>query len=211
MASSEPAGEWPLPAVVAASPQREPVVASDHDRERFEAEVIGQLNALLHFALRLTRHRPDAEDLVSDTVLRALNRWRQYQLGTNVRAWLFTILFRLFMSGRRRAGARTVELVDDAHYWSPGLPVSHADPERSFYDSQLDGEIARALDDLPDHYRIAVVLSDLQDLPYADIAGMLGIAEGTVKSRIFRARRMLQLRLARYAAEMGYCRTPAAA
>jgi RNA polymerase sigma-70 factor (ECF subfamily) len=183
----------------------------DHDRERFEAEVIGQLDALLHFALRFTCNRPDAEDLVSDTVLRALSRWRQYQLGTNVRAWLFTILFRLFMGRRRRERACVVELVEGENDWSSDLPVSHADPERSFYDSQLDGEIARALDDLPGHYRIAVVLSDLHDLPYGQIAELLGIAEGTVKSRLFRARRMLQTRLAGYAAEMGYGRAPAAA
>jgi len=183
----------------------------DHDRERFEAEVIGQLDALLHFALRFTYNRPDAEDLVSDTVLRALSRWRQYQLGTNVRAWLFTILFRLFVGQRRRERACVVELVEGENDWSSDLLVSHADPERSFYDSQLDGEIARALDDLPGHYRIAVVLSDLHDLPYGQIAELLGIAEGTVKSRLFRARRMLQTRLAGYAAEMGYGRAPAAA
>lgn len=211
MATSAPAGGWPRPALVSAASETVAVVASDPNRERFEAEVIGQLDALLHFALRLTRHRADAEDLVSDTVLRALDRWWQYQLGTNMRAWLCTILFRLFMSGRRRAGARTVELIDGVHYESPDLPVSSTDPERDFYDSQLDGEIARALDDLPVHYRIAVILSDLHDVPYGEIAAVLGIAEGTVKSRIFRARRMLQLRLGRYAAEMGYGRTPAAA
>jgi RNA polymerase sigma-70 factor (ECF subfamily) len=189
----------------------EAMVTPDHDRERFEAEVTDQLDALLQFALRLTQDRPDAEDLVSDTVLRALDRWRQYQLGTNVRAWLSTILYRLFLSQRRRVGACVVELVEGENDWSPDMPVWNADPEGGFYDSQLDAKIARALDDLPGHYRTAVVLSDLHDLQYGEIAVRLRIAEGTVKSRIFRARRMLQTRLAGYAAEMGYGSAPAAA
>jgi RNA polymerase sigma-70 factor, ECF subfamily len=160
--------------------------------------------------LKLTHDRPDAEDLVSDTLLRALDRWRQYQLGTNLRAWLCTILFRLFVGRRCRVGASTVELVEGQNGWSPEMPVSTMDPERNFYHSQLDGEIARALDDLPGHYRIAVVLRDLHDLLYGEIAVLLGIAVGTVKSRLFRARRMLQIRLAGYATEMGYSRAAAA-
>ena len=195
MLSSQPAGVWPLPG----SPK-----ASNLDRERFEHEVVAQRDALLRFALRLTRDRADAEDLVSDTVLRALGRWGQYRLGTNMRAWLSTILFRLFIAQRRRARVQPAELIERGNDWSPSLPAASADPEQEFFDTHFDGEVACALDDLPAHYRTAVVLSDLQDVPYAEIATRLGIAEGTVKSRIFRARRILQLRLGRYAAELGY-------
>ena len=174
-------------------------------RDAFEREALGELDALRVFALRLTRVRADAEDLVSDTLTRALERWEQYRLGTNIRAWLCTILYHLFVSSRRRAAAHEVSMDDEAKARALEA-VGEPDPETSFYDSFLDDEIVRALDDLPDEYRAAVTLSDLQDLQYAEIARVLGIPEGTVKSRLFRGRRLLQRKLARYAMEMGYIR-----
>jgi RNA polymerase sigma-70 factor (ECF subfamily) len=185
-------------------------VADAPREERFEAEVVGQLDALLSFALRFTQARADAEDLVSDTILRALDRRQQYRLGTNVRAWLFTILYRLFAS-RWRAQRREVRLLDGEHDCLPGLWVGDADPEGRFYGSLIDETITRALDDLPGPYRTAVVLSDMHGLDYREIADLLGVPSGTVKSRIFRGRRTLRTKLAGYAAEMGYIPVPAAA
>ena len=174
-------------------------------RHAFEREALAELEALRVFALRLTRVRADAEDLVSDTMTRALERWEQYRLGTNIRAWLCTILYHLFVSSRRRVGSHEVSMDDETKARALEA-VGDADPETTFYDSFLDDEIVRALDDLPDEYRAAVTLSDLQDLQYAEIARVLGIPEGTVKSRLFRGRRLLQRKLARYAMEMGYIR-----
>jgi RNA polymerase sigma-70 factor (ECF subfamily) len=174
-------------------------------RVAFEREALGELDALRVFAFRLTRVRADAEDLVSDTLTRALERWEQYRLGTNIRAWLCTILYRLFVSARRRVGANEV-LIDDEANARALEAVGETDPETTFYDSFLDDEVVRALDDLPDEYRAAVTLSDLDDLQYAEIACVLGVPEGTVKSRLFRGRRLLQRKLARYAMEMGYVR-----
>ena len=162
------------------------------------------LDALYSFALKLTRAHDDAEDLVSDTVLRAFDRWEQYRLGSNVRAWLFTILYHTFVSRKRRVDAREVQLPEDADSWSPFEAVGEADPEGRFYDSFLDEEITRAIDALPADYRTAVVLSDVQGLRYAEIAEILGISEGTVKSRLFRGRRILQKKLVGYAVDMGY-------
>ncbi len=179
-------------------------------REAFEAEAITHLDALLCFALRFTHTRPDAEDLVSDTILRALDRWQQYQLGTNMRAWLFTILYRLFVS-RRRVQTREVQLVEGENDQSPHRSVEDADAEARFYDTLVDERITRALDDLPGQYRTAVVMSDLHGLGYDQIAKLLGTPTGTVKSRISRGRRTLRQKLAGYAAEMGYIPvTPAA-
>jgi RNA polymerase sigma-70 factor (ECF subfamily) len=173
-------------------------------RAQFEREALAHLDALYAFALKLARSRDDAEDLVSDTLLRAFERWDQYHLGTNIRAWLFTILYHVFVSRKRRIDAREVHAPDDSEGWSAFEAVGEIDPEGRFYDSFLDDEITRAIDALPDEYRAAVVLSDLHDLRYAEIAEILGVPEGTVKSRLFRGRRILQKKLVDYAIDMGY-------
>lgn len=173
-------------------------------RAQFEREALVHLDALYSFALKLARSRDDAEDLVSDTLLRALERWEQYHLGTNIRAWLFTILYHVFVSRKRRIDAREVQQPEDTEGWALFEAVGEADPEGKFYDSFLDDEITRAIRSLPEEYRSAVVLSDLQGLRYAEIANVLGVPEGTVKSRLFRGRRLLQRKLANYAVEMGY-------
>ncbi len=173
-------------------------------RATFEAEALVHLDALYSFALKLSRVSDDAEDLVSDTVLRAYECRDQYRLGTNIRAWLFTILFHMFVSRRRKIDAREVPEGDGEHGWSPRDVVGEADPEQTFYDSFLDDEIIAAIDTLPAEYRDAVVMSDIHEMKYAEIAGALGIPEGTVKSRLFRGRRILQEQLRGYAVEMGY-------
>ena len=173
-------------------------------RAQFEREALAHLDALYAFALKLARARDDAEDLVSDTLLRAFERWDQYRLGTNIRAWLFTILYHVFVSRKRRVDAREVHAPDNSEGWSAFEAVGEIDPEGRFYDSFIDDEITQAIDALPDEYRAAVVLSDLHDLRYAEIAEILGVPEGTVKSRLFRGRRILQKKLIDYAIDMGY-------
>ena len=181
--------------------------ASTDSRERramFEAEVLSQLDALFSFALKLSHARDEAEDLVSETVLRALERWEQYRLGTNARAWLFTILYHVFVSRRRRVTSRELPLPEEIDGWSGNEVVGDADPEGQFYNSFVDDEVTRAIDALPEEYRTAVVLSDVHGLRYAEIAEILGVPEGTVKSRLFRGRHTLQKKLVDYATEMGY-------
>ena len=173
-------------------------------RAQFEREAMVHLDALYSFALKLARSRDDAEDLVSDTFLRALERWEQYHLGTNIRAWLFTILYHVFVSRKRRIDAREVQQPEDTEGWAMFEAVGEADPEGRFYDSFLDEEVTSAIGALPEEYRAALVLSDLQGLRYAEIADMLGVPEGTVKSRLFRGRRLLQRKSANFAVEMGY-------
>jgi len=173
-------------------------------RARFDAEAMRHLDALYAFALKLTRARDEAEDLVSDTMLRAIQRWEQYRLGTNIRAWLFTILYHAFVSRKRRVDAREVQPLEDEDGRMVFEAVGETDPEGTFYNSFLDEEIVGAIQALPDEYRLAVVMSDLHGLKYAEIAGVLGVPEGTVKSRLFRGRRILQGQLRGYAEEMGY-------
>jgi RNA polymerase sigma-70 factor (ECF subfamily) len=205
-AGIEPARELLRPQVTA---PEQPLVATPDPtnraerRARFEREALVHLDALYSFARKLTRHPHDAEDLVSEAVLRAFNHWEQYELGTNVRAWLFTILYRAFVS-RKRIERREVALPEDEDGGSMFEAVGESDPEGKFYDSLVDEGIARAINALPEECRSAVVLSDVHGLRYAEIAEVLRVAEGTVKSRLFRGRRMLQRKLVRYAVEMGY-------
>jgi RNA polymerase sigma-70 factor, ECF subfamily len=175
-------------------------------RAQFEREALAQLDALYSFGLKLSRSRDDAEDLVHDTMLRAFERWEQYRLGTNIRAWLFTILYHAFVSKKRRIDAREVPQLDEPDGWTGYEAVGEADPEGTFYDSFLDEQIVEAITRLPDEYRAALVLSDLHGMRYAEIARILGVPEGTVKSRLFRGRRILQKSLCEYAVTMGYLR-----
>ncbi len=176
-------------------------------RAEFEREAMLHLDALYSFALKLSRSRDDAEDLVSDTMLRALERWEQYRLGTNIRAWLFTILYHLFVSRKRRIDAREVLAPDDSDGGAPFEPVGETDPEGAFYNSFIDEQVVAAIQALPGEYRSAVMLSDVQGMRYAEVAQVLGVPEGTVKSRLFRGRRILQKKLRGYATEMGYIRS----
>src|SRR5687768_17420139 len=198
----------PVTAPVAGGDAEVPLAPAPERRKQFEAEALVHLDALYSFALKLARSRDDAEDLVSDTLLRAFERWEQYRLGTNIRAWLFTILYHVFVSRKRRIDAREVQPSDESEGWSAFEAVGEVDPEGRFYDSFLDDEITRAIDALPDEYRSAVVLSDVHELRYAEIAQILGVPEGTVKSRLFRGRRILQKKLVTYAVEMGYIKLP---
>jgi len=153
--------------------------------ETFEAEVLPQLRPLFGMAYRLTGNAHDAEDLVQETMLRAYRAFDRYRPGTNARAWLFTILHRLRTDALRRKGRRpeTVELVDDG----PPVPPVH---EESLTSGRED--IVRALEGLPESFRAAVVLRDVEEFSYAEIAKILEIPVGTVMSRIHRGRALLR-------------------
>lgn len=181
-------------------------VAVEEARAAFEREATRQIEALRAFARKLTQSHADADDLVSDTMVRALERWSQYRLGTNIRGWLFTILYHQFVSGRRRAEARGTHRLERDDGALLHEAVGDPDPEGTFYDSFVDESVLGAIASLPVEYRDAVLLSDLHEMPYSEVARRLGIPEGTVKSRLFRGRRILKRALAGYAVEMGYIR-----
>ena len=174
-------------------------------RRAFEQEAVPHLDTVYRVALRFTGDPARAEDLVQDTMLKALRSWHQYQPGTNVRAWLLTILRNTFINDYRREKARgpTVD-VSQAENFSLFEEVGDRDPEGRFFDQIVDDEVLRAIDRLPEEFRETLVLSDVEGLPYQEIATITGVPVGTVKSRLFRARRALQSRLYDYAVEMGY-------
>jgi RNA polymerase sigma-70 factor (ECF subfamily) len=183
----------------------------------FAEEAVPCMDSVFRFALRLTAgHAEAAEDLVQETYLRAYRSWETYRPGTNCRSWLFTICRHAFLrhaeTQARNPGAQATELSPQAESFASVLyfdDVRAADPERAFYDSFVDAEVMAALDRLPSEFREAVVLADLEGLPYDEIAAVLRVPKGTVKSRIFRGRRLLQQELYEYAVTMGYVRPKA--
>ncbi len=175
--------------------------------EEFEREALVHLDTLFNVALRLTGNAADAEDLVQDTVTKAYRSWDKYQQGTNCRAWLVTIMRNTFINQFRRDSKRPIQVEFDAvQDVSIFETVQDRDPEGSFYRFIVDDEVKRAIQDLPEEFRIPVVLSDVEGLSYAEIAEILELPVGTVKSRLFRGRRRLQQKLYEYALEMGYIR-----
>ena len=163
-------------------------------RAEFETEALGYLNSLYGAALRLTRNASDAEDLVQDTYVKAFRSAKQFKAGTNLKAWLFTILHNSFRNQRRDSGRDPVEVDSERLEMSaPADPA--AGPEAQLLREALDADLQAALDELPEAFREAVWARDVDEFSYAEIAQMLGIPQGTVMSRISRGRRMLYDRL----------------
>jgi len=178
---------------------------SAEKRRQFEDEALVHLCTLYNVALRLTRDPAEAEDLVQETVLKAYRAWDRYERGTNCRAWLLTILRNTFINDFRKRSKRPDPVPFDAvEEVSVFGDVKDEDPEGSFFRHLVDDEVRRAIDELPEEFRLPVVLSDVEGLSYAEIAEVLELPVGTVKSRLFRGRRRLQRRLYEYAVEMGY-------
>jgi RNA polymerase sigma-70 factor (ECF subfamily) len=164
------------------------------ERRLFEAEALGHLNSLYGAALRLTRNAADAEDLVQDTYVKAFRSAKQFTPGTNLKAWLFTILHNTFRNQRRDSGRDPVDV--DTDQMERSAPVDPAEgPEAILLRGALDAELQSALNALPEAFREAVLARDVDEFSYAEIAKMLGIPAGTVMSRISRGRRMLYDRL----------------
>ena len=171
----------------------------------FDNEALPHLDTLYRVALRLTADPTLAEDLVQDTMLKAYRSWKQYRPGTNARGWLLTILRNTFINDYRRRKhepvAMDLEAVEPhAIYRS----VEDTDPEGTFFSQIVDAKVVEAIDALPTEFREVLSLSDIEGMSYAEIAETLKIPVGTVKSRLFRARRQLQARLYAHAVEMGY-------
>lgn len=168
------------------------------DPEAFRAEVLTFLEPLYGTAMRLTRNRTDAEDLVQDTMVKAFRFSDRFMPGTNLRAWLYTILHNTWRNRRRDAARGNVEVdserVEEAAAGAGG-PTAGETPERILMRATLDADLQAALDALPDAFRQAVWLRDVEEFSYAEIAAMLDVPIGTVMSRISRGRRLLFERL----------------
>ncbi len=170
----------------------------------FAQAALAHIDSLYGTALRLTRRAADAEDLVQDTYLKAFRSAHQFEAGTNLKAWLFTILHNTFRNVRRHDGRNPVDVDSEAVEQAVSAGPGAQSPEQILSRATLDVDLQGALDALPDAFRQAVWLRDVEELSYAEMAQVLDVPIGTVMSRISRGRRALSVGLqARRAASAG--------
>ncbi len=173
-------------------------------QQQFEQEALPHLDAVYRFALRLTGSPADAEDLVQETFLRAYRSWDHYTPGTAAKSWLFTICRNAFLRQRQQETRRTQVMQEAAPAETPlFMPAYQDDPEGSFFRGLVDETVLQHINEIPEEFREVVLLSDLEGLAYAEIAKVLDVPLGTVKSRLFRGRKLLQKVLYDYAREAG--------
>jgi RNA polymerase sigma-70 factor (ECF subfamily) len=163
--------------------------------EAFAAEALSHVDSLYGTALRLTRSKVDAEDLVQETYYKAFRAADRFQPGTNLKAWLFTILHNTHRNSRRDAARDPVAVDGDLVQFAAVRSGRGDSPEQILLRGSLDADLQEALDSLPQAFRQAVWLRDVEEFSYAEIAAMLDIPIGTVMSRISRGRRALYERL----------------
>ncbi len=179
-------------------------------RAEFEETALVHMPSLFSAAVRMTGNPRDAEDLVQDTVLKAFRFFHRYESGTNIKAWLFKILTNTFINSYRKKVRERDQLgiaESDSVLERGALPDAWGTlpgPEQVFFSNVMSDEVKRAIEDLPVDFRVAVMLRDLEDFSYQEIADMLDCPLGTVMSRLYRGRRMLQKRLLDYAVREGY-------
>jgi RNA polymerase sigma-70 factor (ECF subfamily) len=181
-------------------------------KEDFEAGVLAQLDSLYRTALRMTNNTQEAEDLVQETMLKAFRFAHTYQPGTNLRAWLFRILNTSAINRYRKQANHPIPTPlpegEDFYLYNRIRDLSGQEltqgADEEVLSQYLDEDVYQALNNLPPNFRMAVILADIEELSYKEIADVLQIPIGTVMSRISRARRQLQQSLWQYAQERGY-------
>ena len=179
----------------------------DHE-SRFAAEAIPYMSRLYPAALRLTRNHCDAEDLIQETFAKAYVKFHQFSPGTNLKAWLYTILVRTFYSTCRHRDRRVGEVLAAEIYDASDARDALSEPPRSAETEALENlgssTVMRALEELPESFRAAIYLADIEGYRYSEIAEMMGTPLGTVMSRIHRGRAMLRQKLRGHAPRAGH-------
>jgi RNA polymerase sigma-70 factor (ECF subfamily) len=186
------------------------VLESAADRTtRFERDALVFMDQLYSAALRYTKNPEDARDLVQDTYLKAFSSFHQFEEGTNLRAWLYRVLTTTFINTYRK-GQRQPQLSNgELEDWQVADAQSHTSDQGKSAEVEAlenlpDSDIKRALQEIPEDFRIAVYLADVEGFSYKEIADIVGVPPGTVMSRLHRGRKLLREKLATYAAELGY-------
>lgn len=177
-------------------------------QEDFEEEIIPHLDALYNFALRLTSDPNDAEDLVQDTIVKAYRFFSSYEKGTNAKAWLFRILKNSYINNYRKKSKQPNQVdYDEVATFYETIRAERTDTsdleDRMFRDL-IDDDISNALEELPEDFRTVVLLCDVEGFTYEEIANMLDVPIGTIRSRLHRGRNLLKAQLMEYAQKRGY-------
>jgi len=176
--------------------------------QRFANEAMPHMDTLFRGAFYLTKREAEAEDLVQETYLKAFKSFDSFKPGTNCKAWLYRIMTNTFLNSRRKS--KRVDLFVDNNapgdyeaYLNDPSTLAKMDPEASFLGRTLSPKVKSALESLPPDFRAAVVLCDLQEFSYKEVADILGCPTGTVMSRIYRGRNLLKKKLVEHAMETG--------
>ncbi len=177
-------------------------------QEDFNKEIIPHLDALYNFALRLTTDPNDAEDLVQDTIVKAYRFFSSYEKGTNAKAWLFRILKNSYINNYRKKSKKPQEVdYDEVSTFYETVRAERTDTsdlEDKMYRELMDDDITNALEELPEDFRTVVLLCDVEGFTYEEIANMLDVPIGTIRSRLHRGRNLLKVQLMEYAQNRGF-------
>ena len=178
-------------------------------RKSFEAEALPHMEALYRTALRMTKNESDAEDLVQEAYVKAYRFWDRFEPGSNCRAWLFKIMTNIFINeyrskSRSPMSVNVDELDDNFLYGQLAVDETTRNPEQKLFSRIFDDDIKKAIESLPDDFRLVVVLAFLEGFSYQEIADIMDLQLGTVKSRLHRGRKLLQKALWDYAIKNGY-------
>jgi RNA polymerase sigma-70 factor (ECF subfamily) len=174
----------------------------------FEKEALPHMNALYNFALRMTGDADDADDLVQETYLKAFRFFDKFEKGTNAKAWLFRILKNSYINEYRKVKKEPNKVdYNDIENFYENIKSSEVKSNHlveDVFNNLLDDEISEAISSLPEDFKTVIILSDIEGFTYEEIADFVDCPIGTVRSRLHRARKMLYVRLHKYAQEKGY-------
>jgi RNA polymerase sigma-70 factor (ECF subfamily) len=178
-------------------------------KKRFERDALQYMNQLYAAAMRYTKNPEDAQDLVQDTYAKAYTSFHQFEPGTNLKAWLYRVLTTTFINTYRKDQRRPQTSDSELEDWQIAEASSHtSDQGKSTEDVVLenlpDSDIKKALAEIPEEFRMAVFLADVEGFSYKEIAEIVGVPAGTVMSRLHRGRKQLREKLTDYARERGY-------
>ena len=175
----------------------------ERKKKEFEEVALQYMDSLYNAAMRMTRDGNDAQDLVQDAYLRAYRFFDKFQKGTNFKAWLFRILKNVYINKYRKE-IKQPQMLEVSDVEASGNLAAKKTPEDEIFNNLLDDDITSAIDELPEEFRLAIVLSDLEGFSYKEIAEILDCPIGTVMSRLHRGRRLLKDSLYEYARKRGY-------